>query len=339
MDSSEREAIDAVITWVDGNDPNHKIKLEKALGGLSRKKIPGADNTRFGNVNELKYSLLSIFTFAPFIRKVFIVTDEQDPEVGPYIKKYFPERMEDIRIVDHKEIFSGYERFLPTFNSRSIEAVIWRIEGLADNFIFLSDDMFLVKEITQKDLFVQNKPVMRGTWLPKPVFRNAWNALRKGVNKHFLNNPDFQPKPSFHVGQWNAAELLGFKWRYFFSSHTPHTVNRKTVAHFFSKNPGVLEEQISYRFRHNNQYNCASFYYHLEIRNGNRHFAAPSFSFLHPFGRKEGYIDRKIKECEQDPEMIFMNIQSLELCEREDQKKIIDWMEKNLKISGPYHER
>jgi len=332
MESGEREPIDAVITWVDGNDPNHKVKLEKALGGRSRKKIPGADNTRFGNANELKYCLLSILTFAPFIRKVFIVTDEQDPEVGPYIKKYFPERMEDIRIVDHKEIFRGYERFLPTFNSRSIEAVLWRIEGLADNFIFLSDDMFLVKAIATEDLFIHHKPVMRGVWLPKPVFRNAWNALRKGVNKHLLNNPDFQPKPSFHVGQWNAAELLGFKWRYFFSSHTPHTVNRKTVEHFFSKNPEFLEKQISYRFRHNDQYNCASFYYHLEIRKGNRHFAAPSFSFLHPFGRKEGYIDRKIRECEEDPEIIFMNIQSLELCELKDQEKIIGWMEKKLNL-------
>ena len=331
MDSEKQGQIDAVITWVDGNDPKHQLKLEQALGGKSRKKIPGADNTRFGNANELKYCLLSILTFAPFIRKIFIVTDEQDPNVIPFIKQDFPERVNDIRIVDHQEIFRGYEKYLPTFNSRSIESVIWRIEGMADNFVFFSDDMFLVKEIKPEDLFVQNRPVMRGTWLLTPVLRKAWNSLRKGVNKNILNNPDFQPKPSFHFGQWNAAALLGFKWRYFFSSHTPHAVSKKTLETYFKENPEILENQISYKFRHNDQFNFASLTYHLEIRSGNTNFAKPIFSFLHPYGRKEGYVDRKIKKCVENPEIKFMNVQSLELCKKSDQEKIISWMERNLK--------
>lgn len=332
MDHKIKEPIDAVITWVDGNDPIHQAKLEKALGNKSRKHIPGADKTRFGNANELKYSILSILRFAPFIRKIFIVTDEQHPEVFPDIQKYFPERLQDVSIVDHKEIFKGYEQYLPVFNSRSIEAVIWRIPGLADRFIFLSDDMFLVKELKPEDLFVNGNAVMRGTWLPAPFLRNAWNNIRKNVNRHLLNNPDFQPKPSFHIGQWNAAAILGFKWRYFFSSHTPHTVNRKSAEAFFKENPEILEKQISYKFRHNNQFNCASLYYHLEIRNGNQNFAKPSFVFLHPYGRRRGYIEKKLKTCESNPDIIFMNIQSLEKCDQADQEKLIGWMEKNLSL-------
>lgn len=332
MDSEKQGPIDAVITWVDGNDPIHRMKLDKALGGKSRKKIPGADNTRFGNVNELKYSILSILTFAPFIRKIFIVTDQQDPNFYPYINKYFPERLDDIRIVDHLEIFRGYEQFLPTFNSRSIESVLWRIEGLSDNFIFLSDDMFLVKEIKPEELFVHNKPVMRGTWLLTPVLRKAWDSIRKGVNKNILDNPDFQPKPSFHMGQWNAAAVAGFKLRYYFSSHTPHAVNKKTLEKFFKENPEILEHQISYKFRHNDQFNFASLTYHLEIRSGNRNYAKPIFSFLHPHGRREGYVEKKIKKCQDDPKVKFMNVQSLELCEKNDQEKIIKWMEGNLKL-------
>jgi hypothetical protein len=332
MDARNKEPIDAVITWVDGNDPKHRIKLEKTLGGKARKQIPGAELTRFGNVNELKYSLLSIFTFAPFVRKIFIVTDDQDPVVDPYINKFFPERLKDIRIVDHKEIFRGYENFLPTFNSRSIESLIWRIEGLADNFIYFNDDVFLVKKTRPEDWFIDNMPVMRGKWLAAPLFRNIWNRLRKGVHKSILNIEDFQPKPSFHVGQWNAAALLGFQWRYFFSSHTPHTMNRKTVEDFFLKNPDILEKQISYKFRHNEQFNYASLTYHLEVLGGNQNFAKPAFAFLHPYGRNEGYIDKKLRKCEENPQLIFMNIQSLELCERKDQEKIIGWMEKNLRL-------
>lgn len=332
MNENKQEAIDAVITWVDGNDPSHRLRLEKALAGKVRKHIPGADLTRFGNVNELKYCLLSILTFAPFIRKIYIVTDQQDPEVSTYVNQYFPDRAGDIKIVDHQEIFRGYEQYLPTFNSRSIEAMIWRIEGLADRFVYFNDDVFLVKEAQPQDFFKGDIPVLRGKWIPKPILRNSWNILRKGMNSLFLHKPDFHVKPSFHVGQWNAAELLGFKWRYFFSSHTPHVVNKKTVTHYFLNQPGIIEKQISYNFRHNEQFNCASFYYHLEIKKGNDNFGESKFSFLNPAGRKAGYIDKKLEKCEEDPTILFMNIQSLELCDRTDQEKIMQWFHKKLNL-------
>lgn len=328
------KAIDAVITWVDGEDPAHQEKMEQVLRGKSRKHIPGAAKTRFGNANELKYSVLSILRFAPFIRKIFIVTDNQDPNIGTLIAKYFPERVNDIQIVDHKEIFRGYEKHLPTFNSRAIEAMLWRIKNIADQFIFLSDDMFLIRPLTPEDLFVQGKPVMRGTWLSRPVLRNLWNRLRISVHHTLLNNPNFQPKPSFHVGQWNAAEILGFKWRYLFSSHTPHTVHKKTVEKYFLSHPEVLENQIKHKFRHNSQFNCAAFFYHLEIRTGNGNLAKPSFIFLHPFGRRKGYIEKKLQRCEKDTSALFMNVQSLELCSPEDQRKITTWLEKNLQIQS-----
>lgn len=332
MDEKAQEYIDAVITWVDGNDPTHRIKLEKALGGKIRAHIPGAELTRFGNVNELKYCLLSILTFAPFIRKIFIVTDQQDPQVFPYVNKYFPMRVGDIKIVDHQEIFRGYEQYLPTFNSRSIEALIWRIEGLADKFIYFNDDVFLVKETQPKDFFNHERPVLRGKWIPKPIFRNIWNSFRFGFNKYLIDESDFHAKPSFHVGQWNAAEKLGFKWLYFFSSHTPHSVNKKVVENYLSQHPNLIEKQISFNFRHNDQFNCASFYYHLEIKNGNNNILKPIFSFLNPAGRRVGYIEKKLRQCEEDFSIIFMNIQSLELCEIKDQEKIIKWMEKKLKL-------
>jgi hypothetical protein len=329
---NEHAPIDAVITWVDGEDPIHRDKMSAYLKGKNRAYIPGAAETRFGNANELKYSLISIFRFAPFIRKVFIITDNQDPNIHSAIHLYFPERLDDVSIVDHREIFEGYEQYLPTFNSRSIEAMVWRINGLADQFIFLSDDMFLIRPVQREDLFVNERPIMRGKWLIRPVLRNIWNSLRLSAQHHILHNEEFQPKPSFHLGQWNAAQILGFKTKYFFSSHTPHTVNKKSVAHYFSKHPNILVSQIKHRFRHYTQFNCASLYYHLEIKSGNKYFKDPAFIFMYPYGRSKSYIGKKLQKCENETEALFLNIQSLELCSQVDQEKIITWLEKKLQL-------
>ncbi|TVP49006.1 MAG: capsular biosynthesis protein [Mongoliibacter sp.] len=328
--STRKQPIDAVITWVDGNDPIHQSKMDNALKGKTRKYIPGAEKTRFGNANELKYSTLSLLKFAPFIRKIFIVTDSQYPNIQDDIEKTFPDRVNDVQVIDHKEIFRDHLEFLPTFNSRSIEALLWKIKDLSENFIYLSDDMFVIRPLKPQDLFLEGRPVMRGKWLVRPVLRNLWNALNTKMQHKLLKNKAFQPKPSFHIGQWNSAKALGFKWSYFFSSHTPHAVNKNTLKNYFDKHPDILTNQVKYKFRHNSQFNCASFFYHLEIKSGNTNFARPSFISLHPFNRWDGYIEKKLNRCESNSKLLFINIQSLELCSEENQKKLKEWLWKNL---------
>jgi hypothetical protein len=71
------------------------------------------------------------------------VTDNQIPGS---IDRRQAER-DNVRIVDHREIFRGYEQLLPTFNSLAIECMLWRIEGLADRFLYFNDDMMLVRPV------------------------------------------------------------------------------------------------------------------------------------------------------------------------------------------------
>jgi hypothetical protein len=324
--------IDAIITWVDGDDPTHQSKMDRALKGKARKHIPGAEKTRFGNSNELHYSTLSLLKFAPFIRKIFIVTDNQNPNLQELIRLQFPQRVNDVQVIDHREIFRDHLEFLPTFNSRSIEALLWKIKDLSENFIYLSDDMFVIRPLKPEDLFIDGRPVIRGKWLGRPVLRNIWNEINISVQHQILKNTVFQPKPSFHVGQWNSAKNLGFKWRYFFSSHTPHAVNKNTLQNYFHENPDVLKQQVKHKFRHHSQFNCASFFYHLEILSGNSNFAKPSFISLHPFKRGNGYIEKKLRKCESDKRLLFMNIQSLELCNEKQKEQLIDWLSDTLEL-------
>ena len=64
--------IDVVVPWVDGNDSKHKKKINSYFNDKDIARIPGAYSTRFVSVNEIKYCILSILKFAPFVRITFI---------------------------------------------------------------------------------------------------------------------------------------------------------------------------------------------------------------------------------------------------------------------------
>lgn len=326
-------AIDVVIAWVDGNDPSLAEKRDKYLPASSGSSaIPGAQSTRFSSVNEIKYCVLSILRFAPFVRNIFIVTDGQDPGLLPDIKRFFPGREESVRIVDHSEIFEGFSDCLPTFNSISIGNMIWRIRGLSENFVYFNDDTFLVRPVQPHDWFINSTPVLRGRWVLAPLPRILWDRILYVVNRYLRGRAGYSPRASFHMGQWASASLLGFRYRYFTNSHTPHTVGLNLIEDFFRERRSLLEKNISYRFRDSSQFTFIALSNHLQLISGNRHIAKPGLAYLQPYGRRQGYIDKKLKICETNPDIKFLCVQSLDMCDREDQEKILGWMEELLRL-------
>ena len=319
--------VDVVIAWVDGSDPKLAEKRNRYSGKTIVPVSSGAHPTRFASSNEIRYCVLSVLRFAPFVRNIFIVTDGQDPGLTGDLQKYFPERAGAVSIVDHTEIFEGYEEYLPTFNSISIANMIWRIKGLAEKFVYFNDDTFLVRGISQEEWFVGDAPVMRGRWVPAPWPRIGWDRLRTAFKRHIAGNPDFQPRASFHLGQWNAAALLGYRLRYFTNSHTPHPVNRRLAEDYFSGNEQILRKNISYRFRDPGQFTFISLSNHLQLLKGNRKTALPGLAYLKPENRGPGYIDAKILLCERDPSIIYMCAQSLDMCGEQDRDRLFGWLD------------
>ena len=97
--------IDAVITWVDGNDNNHQQKMNKYLD--DSKNINSKNfRTRFDQVNEIEFAVKSIIKFAPYIKNIFIVTDNQTPTFLENYNKQKVDSQPTITLVDHKVIFS-----------------------------------------------------------------------------------------------------------------------------------------------------------------------------------------------------------------------------------------
>ena len=156
--------IDVVIAWVDGNDPAHKRKINPFLPSDKQRSDDVDGKTRYRSEGEIFYSVASVLRFAPFVRKIFIVTDEQNPHLDGFLQKNFPDNHIPIEIIDHKIIFRGYEQYLPVFNSRAVETCIYRIPDLSENYVYFNDDFFLTRPLKETDWFVDDKTVAYGYW-------------------------------------------------------------------------------------------------------------------------------------------------------------------------------
>ena len=138
--------IDLVYLWVDGNDPSWIEKKQKALAER-KSQIQINAKGRYVSNDELKYSLRSIEKHLPWIRKIFIVTDNQTPSwlVGSSDK---------IQLVNHQEILPA--EAIPCFNSRIIEYFIYRIPGLSNRFLYANDDMFVHADLSPTFFFADD---------------------------------------------------------------------------------------------------------------------------------------------------------------------------------------
>ena len=83
--------IDAVITWVDGNDERHKAKRMKYGNETIFNAEDIAGSSRFASLGEIFYCVASLNRYAPWINKIYLVTDEQNPEIDSLIEKHFPD--------------------------------------------------------------------------------------------------------------------------------------------------------------------------------------------------------------------------------------------------------
>lgn len=243
--------IDAVITWVDGSDPNHAAKLHRALAGRSQ--VPStAKASRFQDSGELNYCVASLLKFAPWIRTIFIVSDQQQPGLMAWVQA--SDKPERVQVVDHQTLFAGLDVPLPTFNIRSLISVLWRIPGLAERYVFLNDDFVLLQPVAPTDFFYQDDMVVRGQWSVQPIWRR-W--LRAGHDAG---------RPGNRAAQARGAVQAGFSWRYWRVPHNPHPQFKSMLARWFAEHPEQLLDNSRHVFRSDAQFLADALCTHLAWR-------------------------------------------------------------------------
>ena len=130
--SATADPVDIVYLWCDESDRAWSAK--KAETALRCGLTPGDKanaSYRFASHDELRYSLRSVEESVPWIRKVFIVVDD-DITPPAWLN------VAAVELVRLSEIMPA--KFLPCFSSDAMEHYIARIPGLAARFLYANDD-------------------------------------------------------------------------------------------------------------------------------------------------------------------------------------------------------
>lgn len=153
--------VDVVYTWVDCSDEKWAAKKRMSYRdfrlqrGEREYEVTVANDDRFSSqLDELRYSMESVAKYMPWVRKIFVVTDDQKPEWLDEVREQY--RL-DLTVVDHKTIFpQPHHAYLPTFNSVAIETCLHRIPGLSECYVYMNDDLFVCAPVKKSDFFVRS---------------------------------------------------------------------------------------------------------------------------------------------------------------------------------------
>lgn len=281
------QPIDVVITWVDGQDRQLTEKRKQYVQSDELLHEDIAGTTRYTSIGEIQWCIASINRFAPWVRRIFVVTDDQDPNLTPFLEAHFPEGYIPVEIVDHRQIFKGYEQFLPTFNSLSIETMLWRIPGLSRHFLEMNDDFMLAAPVSPEDFFVdEDTPICFASKANMPLTR---------LTRLLKRRKDGTRRLTFKGKMIEAAKIAGYHWTFLKMDHTPRALLRDVFEECLGQHPELMERNIRYRFRDINQFNVEELHYlHLARQKHLRLIKSRTVLFyLEPKKRKD-YIRRKL---------------------------------------------
>jgi hypothetical protein len=323
--NNDKFPIDAVITWVEGSDPKFLQKKKKYISELERKEANHP--TRFNEIGELNFVVKSILKFAPFVRKIFIVTDDQIPSFLKNKEDWSKKYLDKIELIDHKEIFRNFNHYLPTFNILSIECLLYKIKDLSEHFIYFNDDTFLVKPTNVDDWFINGLPVIRGKWIT--FSHKIWyKKLHRAIFPYKRN------KWSYKKAQEKSAKIIGFNNKYFRAFHNPKALVKSNFSDFFELNPKLLSEQVRYKFRSNSQFNPYVLSWHHAIKN-NRAILTNNLQLIEVnFSVKDNpkKILRAIRKASKSKNILFLNLQSLDLVKTNKLSEIISELDSLIKL-------
>lgn len=246
--------IDLVYLWVDGSDLEWLKKKNKFLSQKTGLNIEATSKARTSDNEELKFSLRSAEKHAPWIRKIFIVTDGQKPA-------WLNLENEKIEIVDIREILPA--QALPCYNSVVIEYFLYKIPGLSEHFIYANDDMFFQKDV-QPDFFFESTngfPIVR-------LQRALSNKLLRFLSEKLKINNNI-----YRITIRNAALLIEKKYGKYYSATPHHNIDaylrsdyQKLVESIFNRE---VEAVLTNHFRTADDIQRIIFqYYALAVKRG-----------------------------------------------------------------------
>lgn len=246
--------IDFVLMWVDGNDPewqDEKSKYEEKTEGDSRE-------IRYRDWDNLQYWFRGVEKYAPWVNKIHFVTWGHLPN---WLNTEHPK----LNIVKHTDFLK--KENLPVFNSRAIEINLHRIPGLAEQFVYFNDDMFLTRPVKPEDFFKSGQPVDVAIQNPTPsnarlgigsVISNNMEIINTTFNKKVQIKHNIKKWFSLKYKKHLIANICMIPWNNFasfLSTHIPHSYLKSTFEEVWERETDILRKTSASKFRNKDNVN------------------------------------------------------------------------------------
>lgn len=248
----ESKKIDFVISWVDGNNEEwqdlRKQYKKEETGSDARKR-------RYRDWNNLHFLFRGIEKYANWVNHIYLVTPGHYPN-------WLNKNNDKITVIDQNTIVD--KEYIPTFNNCAVELFIYKIPNLSEQFVYLNDDMFILKKIYPEDFFRDELPCDTVGLCPtqaiysedgKGVYGIAVMNTRL-VAKHFDKKSILKNSRRKLFDIRNGSEIikticmLPFDGITGFSDvHTAYSFLRSTYEEVWSKAEDDLRDTCTYRFR------------------------------------------------------------------------------------------
>jgi hypothetical protein len=246
--------IDFVLPWVDGNDPTWREQY------LNYKRQERGDTTeaRFRDWNNLQYWFRGVEKYTPWVNRIHFITWGHLPD---WLNISHPK----LNIVKHIDYIP--EKYLPTFNSRTIDLNFHRIKGLSEEYVLFNDDVFLINHVKKEKFFKQGEPCDMAITTALGGINNYSCTFLKDIltlNKYFNKYKAIKRKPlnwfNLKYGRSNIKNLLLLieKKRYhtgFTNFHLSQPLRKGTLALLWDKEYSLLDKACRHTFRNESTVN------------------------------------------------------------------------------------
>lgn len=264
--------IDFVVDWVDDSDPKWVSSRDQY------RKVSPEKNGRFRDWELLPFWFRAVEKNAPWVNKIYLVTDNQRPE---WLNLDNPK----LQLISHQDYIP--DKYLPVFNSNSIELPINRIPHLSEHFVFFNDDLFINSPVTQNDFF-STKGLPKDSAVLSPQIPKDTSITSITTNNVKIVNNYFSRKDILHqwnkflryeYGRQNIKTLACLIWPIilgFQDFHLPISFLKSTFNSVWKLEELRLNTTLQHRFRSDNDYNIYLFRY-FQLLKGD--FSPRSVSF------------------------------------------------------------
>lgn len=220
--------IDAVYLWV--NDQDAAWREKRAKFRPDGETTVSSAKSRFRQFEELICSIQLLAANAAFVKRVFIVVDDQKPPLE-LIARELPF---EVVLVNHSDFIPA--KYLPTFNSRAITAHIHKIKGLSERFLFFNDDVFIARPSTIDDWFEGQKLRLRFT-------QTSFPAIETLETNEVLYRARWKTKSLADGQGWTVSDKM--------PQHATIPLTKSIMTELWKLFPSELDQTSAARFRSN----------------------------------------------------------------------------------------